>query len=885
MRAQVLSQPPSRFTELGGHVAIAASLPSRRSSVRKTRDVILGLLKRAGTIPLYDFGAKDCVPCVCHMISGPARFRPDAIFVGEPAGSCDVSPWSMPLPMEPFSVNASFLRARADIRALLWPLRNKTVQCNCNNTYDECWAALLVDSFIRLFIPCPNGHYQYNTYRGLNTMYNQYGEYDDDEDDDDGNEIYDDVGTKQQFLPRQSDLAAGGRQGARHRPAQLVPDGLSPEAHLCSALETEHPFVGKMVSTFAVNQALDLRVFSAAELNQWRAEVMEAVKQLAAETAAEDEELLDLVPFLVSRVLRAYAVKKIGMMREIWFVAQPRDYAAVACLCVGLPMLGWAPPAFGLMPRLKAPSNSYADWKLECSSRNSKIIGRIQKSSDFLLDSLAFNKTIDETKAGGLLGPFYSINDIPSANPGVAPRCGIWERHGEAVEADVRNIDDLLAGEQNTTAGSVFSHRPTDADALVAQCRAVARKCPKSKLKGWSSDYSKEYKQVPGDPNQVMDIVLVQYDPLKDAVAFFIALSLVFGSKTAPVNFARYPAAFCEIVATLFLLPATHDVDDVIFIEEAEVVDSGKACWDLLMELCGWLMSTSKNAPPSSCFAVIGISLDLGPFPADEPTVLITASRIASLSEIMHCILWIGALGSGEAASLAGKLGFALSVTFGKFGRCRIRPILRRSYSRARKVNAEIRACLLWWLSFLRGFTSRPIPTSLESLPLVVSYSDGEGGWAGIGAAIWLPNRERPLAVYAEVPPVLREHWRSINGSDGFEDIFLVEALGPLLLLVTFPQLLRECLLLHFIDNSAAEASLVRGSSSSRLGDHVVGLTWSHIQRRRIWAYFDRVESKANPVDGLSRRIFKGPWERLYQRTFPLEELLCFARSFEDGTL
>ena len=338
------------------------------------------------------------------------------------------------------------------------------------------------------------------------------------------------------------------------------------------------------------------------------------------------------------------------------------------------------------------------------------------------------------------------------------------------------------------------------------------------------------------------------------------------------------------MVAILFLLPATHCVDDVIFIEEEDVVMSGKTCWELLMELCGWLLSASKDAPPSPCFSVIGIPLNLAPFPMSDPTVLITPSRIASLSEIMLCILRTGVLGSGEAASVAGKLGFALCVTFGKFGRCRIRPIIRRSYSRVRRLNDELRTCIKWWLSFLYGFTPRPIPTSLESLPLVISYFDGEGGLAGIGAALWHPHRARPLAVYAEVPLDLRRHWRTVSGTAGFEDIFLVEALGPLLLLVTFPQLLKECLWLHFIDNSAAEASLVRGSSASRLGEHVVGLTWSHIQHRRIWSYFDRVESKANPVDGLSRRIFHGPWERLYQRAFPLQELVRFAQSFEDGT-
>ena len=92
------------------------------------------------------------------------------------------------------------------------------------------------------------------------------------------------------------------------------------------------------------------------------------------------------------------------------------------------------------------------------------------------------------------------------------------------------------------------------------------------------------------------------------------------------------PAALCEVVATFFLLPATLCVDDVIFIETVDAAVEGKVCWVLLMSMCGWLMSSSKDMDPSGCFPVIGVSLDLG---------------------------------CGEAASLAGKLGFALCVTFG----------------------------------------------------------------------------------------------------------------------------------------------------------------------------------------------------------------------------
>jgi len=156
-------------------------------------------------------------------------------------------------------------------------------------------------------------------------------------------------------------------------------------------------------------------------------------------------------------------------------------------------------------------------------------------------------------------------------------------------------------------------------DALAAQARAVSQARPSKKLSGWASDFAKAYKQVPGDPTQVGEIVLAQFDPVPGSVAFFVALSQVFGSKTAPVNFSRYPAVFCIMVALLFMVPATHCVDDVIIVEGSDVADSGKLCWDLLMLLCGWKMSDAKDQIPSQLFTVIGVSIDLRPFSKWKP--------------------------------------------------------------------------------------------------------------------------------------------------------------------------------------------------------------------------------------------------------------------------
>ena len=56
-----------------------------------------------------------------------------------------------------------------------------------------------------------------------------------------------------------------------------------------------------------------------------------------------------------------------------------------------------------------------------------------------------------------------------------------------------------------------------------------------------------------------------------------------------------------------------------------------------------------------------------------------------------------------------------------------------------------------------------------------------------------------------------------------------------------------------FVDKAAALSILVNGSSPVIQGDILIGTTWSQIQRLLVFPWFDRVDSKSNPVDGLSR--------------------------------
>ena len=125
------------------------------------------------------------------------------------------------------------------------------------------------------------------------------------------------------------------------------------------------------------------------------------------------------------------------------------------------------------MNRTLPPTSSIDEFLSDREPRNASLIATVRSSGDSQLDRAAFDKTLAVAAAGTMLGPYTSLSHVPVDDPAVAVRKGIWEQHGDAEEASCRNIDDLLHGEQNGTAGTTTSHRPTDADSLIAQTRAV----------------------------------------------------------------------------------------------------------------------------------------------------------------------------------------------------------------------------------------------------------------------------------------------------------------------------------------------------------------------------------------------------------------------------
>ena len=93
------------------------------------------------------------------------------------------------------------------------------------------------------------------------------------------------------------------------------------------------------------------------------------------------------------------------------------------------------------------------------------------------------------------------------------------------------------------------------------------------------------------------------------------------------------------------------------------------------------------------------------------------------------------------------------------------------------------------------------------------------------GVALWKTGTHVVRAGTLQILAEVREQWDRQQNRDRFNDILETEAIGPLILLMNFPELFREAQWLHFTDNVAALSSLTNGSSSVLHCDILVGAT------------------------------------------------------------
>ena len=662
---------------------------------------------------------------------------------------------------------------------------------------------------------------------------------------------------------------AAGQQPSRRALPTLLPEGLGPEAHLQLSQSIIHPFVLPPTLPEHCEYAVKKQEEVTCSVTQNREEVGELLKELAVLCKDDSVEILGWVHPLLQPVV---APRNVAFLREMtWITAFP-DLNFVPHYVFGFDTIGWAMPAPTFVQRTNLPEKHVGMMWDDIDSHNARIRSRVKSSGDEDLDLASWVKTKAEFEVGSLVGPFYSIEDLPLDNKmfRLLRRFPIWELHGGAKDKSCRNIDDALAGGQNSFIGLQYTNRPADLDAVIALIRVFVERFPGVALLGTTSDFKSAYRQATANPDTANCWVVALWDPETKKPCYAVAAAQLFGSSSAPLNFCRIPDWCAFISSRVAWTAMIHCIDDLIFFEQRQLADSGYRLWRLFADCCGWDIPDEKSPPPEPWFRVLGAVIDLTRLPWQPAQILVAEDRKQKLLTVINEVISSKALGSALAGQLFGQLGFTCSQFFGRWGRAKLRPLSRRQHESHRfALNAQLMSALHWWLKNLHAAPPRQVFTRDTFTDLVITYSDGEGKDAGVAIAAWSPSRvgKIPMAGFMEIPQEVRRLWANqrakvlgdINPED-YKDIMEIEGIAPLLILHNWPWVVRDALWIHFIDNNSALGALIKGSSSVNEKDIIVGHTWAQIAKLQTLPWFDRVDSKSNPVDGLSRKDFSGDW-------------------------
>ena len=344
---------------------------------------------------------------------------------------------------------------------------------------------------------------------------------------------------------------ASGAQPTRRAVPQLLPDGLTPDAHVALATGVPHPASRAAALPAHVLNAYASQPKDPAHCNQERMKALQALRDLHEAVCDEDSQIL---PFVHHWLRPLIVLRSIAFMREVSFVCLAPDFSFLADYLLGMPKLGWACHAPGALPRLNPVETTVDNLLIDREIHNDRLWRSMSASGDPELDKSSWEKSKAEFSSGALRGPFYSLAecDLPVR---LVRRFPIWECHGTSANWKCRNIDDMLQGGQNSTAGTQYVHIPATLDDMAALIRVCAEAHPQDPVAGYTSDFASAYRQATADPDQAHLCAVLTWDNDYSCPAFGLAVAQLFGGKSAGLNFCRIPAWCCHAMSCIFAVP------------------------------------------------------------------------------------------------------------------------------------------------------------------------------------------------------------------------------------------------------------------------------------------------------------------------------------------
>eukprot|EP00435_Cladocopium_sp_Y103_P053256 s448_g17.t1 len=655
-------------------------------------------------------------------------------------------------------------------------------------------------------------------------------------------------------------MLKAGRQPSYGKREQLIPDGLqNPLQHLEEALKLEHPFnveaslksMHLLALKFAEGSPGAVNTRRLKTLAEWR--LLAKSQETISMQESHEQEACSNAKHL-GRKPRTALMCQLGERYGI-------EDRAVPTLCLkGMPIVGEALQSPFFEPKVIPAAVTVRELLASAPKRRKATLERIrfmaQKGSKAQAEAI-YAKTLKEVQQGTMAGP-YSHDDILEqfgTHYNLIPSFGLEQGVDDSGRPKYRRIDDHTAGHTNLAATRMQHIDMAMTDYLIVMIKSVFSRFHTDLFMG-SEDMQSAYRQVPLLDSQVGISITGVYDPSTDQVRLFQIFGQPFGAGHSVPNFYRLAEWACRLLVRGFGLMVDHFFDDFYFVERKDCSAVTSFCLQQAFLLLGLQLDPGKSQVPTDVAHILGVAFNTRSLLTQRMLLVEPKpTRKENFRLMVENILRSDFLPPTLAASVVGKFGFLCSTLFGKVGRFCTGYLRERQYATAggHALTQNLRLSLKLMMHIVQIAPHRSCNLGPPKRPCIL-YTDASD----------VPERDPRFAVGGVLivqEPIFHIQYFSIAVPATTVKEWIpkttymgqLEVLAAPVALQTWGPQLHGHQIIHFIDNDAAAASLVRGYSPKTDSTALVGEYWALAAQHALEIYVDRVESKSNLADGPSR--------------------------------
>ena len=486
-------------------------------------------------------------------------------------------------------------------------------------------------------------------------------------------------------------------------------------------------------------------------------------------------------------------------------------------------------------------------------------------------------KATTEEQERKWLGPFMDARDLDNRyGPGgwrFIPRFLLKQRMRDRV------IDDGKRGGQNQCTrgaetiyaisvdwlGECISSMTAEVAKLHCQEEASTEEILRT-LPSWFcptmgvDDLPDAYRGCPIRREDQPGCIIALWHPDRNRWVFAEAYAMLFGLSSAVTGFNRHPTLLAAAARRFLASCVGAFFDDLATVGCNSGNRSEQRALQFLLSQVGSPEAKEKTAHMAMQRSWLGTCCNLGE--VTKTGYLHIGSKDSSVAQVcqgVHSALCRGELRSAAAAKLRGQANWTGSNAAGRCGRIGLEVLKRKQYSGTPALSAADREGLAFLATVALHAPERSILVVGARPPPVVCYTDASfeemsGKPPRLGWVLFDENKQ-PIGQTADVSWEIVQSWTPRRVY-----IFPAEAFAAYAAVWNHREMLRGKDILIFIDNEAAAAALIRGSSAADEVNVIAqSLHWLLLEHNiRMW--IEWVDSESNVSDGLSRDGLEDAW-------------------------